>query len=101
AARVVKRRVVPHRTARDMTSPTNALLASLGRSRNMALETRTFDGSWVSTPVHLVVDMVRVIFLTWSMSGKSKRLRHDPTVRFASSTARGRPTVPILAGRAK
>jgi uncharacterized protein len=66
----------------------------------MALETRKRDGSWVSTPVNLIVEGDRVYFRTWAKSGKAKRLRNYPDVRFAASTARGQRTGLVLRGRA-
>jgi PPOX class probable F420-dependent enzyme/deazaflavin-dependent oxidoreductase (nitroreductase family) len=70
------------------------------RRRNMRLETRKRNGTWVPTPVNLADDDGRIVFRTWATSGKAKRLRNDPTVRFAASDARGNPRGPILRGRA-
>ena len=56
-----------------------------------ALETRQRDGSWVSTPVNLVVDGDQVGFRTWSRAGKAKRLRNFPDVRFAGPTGAAVP----------
>jgi PPOX class probable F420-dependent enzyme len=78
----------------------SVVLRALEGRRNMLLETRKRDGSWVGTAVHLVVEGDHVFFRTWSRSGKAKRLRNFSEVRFAPSTARGRRTGPPLAGRA-
>ena len=59
------------------------------------------DGSWVSTPVNLVVDGDQVDFRTWSRAGKAKRLRNFPEVRFAASDWRGRAHGPQLCGTAR
>ena len=67
----------------------------------MALETRKRDGSWVATPVNLVVDGDQVDFRTWSRAGKAKRLRNFPDVRFAASDWRGRAHGPQLCGTAR
>src|SRR4051812_3517606 len=75
-------------------------LATLARQHDMVLETRKRDGSWIGTPVHLVVEDDHVYFRTWHTSGKAKRLRNFPEVRFAPSTARGRPTGEWLGGTA-
>jgi len=77
-----------------------ALLDPLVRQHDMLLETRRRDGSWVPTPVNPVVEADHVFFRTWRESGKAKRLRNDPTVHFAPSTARGRPTGGRLRGTA-
>ena len=81
------------------TTPTlrpqaSAMLAPLRAERCMALDTRKRDGSWVSTPVNLVVDGDRIYFRTWSKAGKAKRLRNFPELRFAASDWRGRPHGP-------
>jgi PPOX class probable F420-dependent enzyme len=75
-------------------------LAVLARHRDMALQTRKRDGTWVTTPVNPLVEVDHVYFRTWNTSGKAKRLRNFPDVRFAPSTARGRPTGEWLRGHA-
>ena len=67
----------------------------------MALETRKRDGSWVSTPVNLVVDGDDIYFRTWSKAGKAKRLRNFPEVRLAGSDWRGHVHGPRLCGTAR
>ena len=76
-------------------------LDSLGRQRTVLLETRKRDGSWVGTPVSLVVSDGRAWFRSYDASGKAKRLRNFPQVRVAPSTMRGRPTGPAVAGTAR
>jgi PPOX class probable F420-dependent enzyme len=66
----------------------------------MLLETRKRDGTWVPTPVNPYVDGDRVVFRTWSTSGKAKRLRHTAAVRIAPCTRRGRRTGEQLLGEA-
>src|SRR3954454_19276058 len=73
-------------------------LATLARHHDMALETRKRDGTWIPTAVHQVVEGDHVFFRTWHTSGKAKRLRNFPEVRFAPSTALGRPTGEWLRG---
>ena len=74
---------------------------TLGRQKYVLLETRKRDGSWVGTPVSIVVDGGRAFFRTWDVSGKAKRLRNFPEVRVAPSTMRGKPTGPSVAGTAR
>ncbi|MFI5892561.1 PPOX class F420-dependent oxidoreductase [Actinoplanes sp. NPDC051513] len=75
-------------------------LETLGRERYLLLETRKRDGSWVGTPVNLVVEDGRAFFKTYDPSGKVKRLRNFPDVRIAPCTYRGRVTGSRVAGRA-
>jgi uncharacterized protein len=75
-------------------------LAELSRHHDMALQTRKRDGSWVTTPVNPLVEGDHVYFRTWHTSGKAKRLRNFPDVKFAPSTARGRPTGSWMRGHA-
>jgi PPOX class probable F420-dependent enzyme len=75
-------------------------LEALARHHDMALQTRKRDGSWVTTPVNPLVENDHVYFRTWNASGKAKRLRNFPDVRFAPSTARGRPIGEWMHGRA-
>jgi PPOX class probable F420-dependent enzyme len=82
-----------------MTTVTD-LLEPLVDRHDMLLETRKRDGSWVATPVNPVVEGDHVFFRTWAQSGKAKRLRNFADVRFAPSTARGRPTGANLVGQA-
>jgi PPOX class probable F420-dependent enzyme len=75
-------------------------LATLADHHDMVLQTRKRDGTWVSTTVNPLVEDDHVFFRTWDTSGKAKRLRNFPEVRFAPSSARGRPTGGWMRGRA-
>ncbi|HEX8347283.1 MAG TPA: PPOX class F420-dependent oxidoreductase [Actinoplanes sp.] len=83
-----------------MTAPTSPL-TPLSDCRTVILETRRRDGSWVPTPVSLVVDGGRGYFRTYDAAGKAKRLRNFPDVRVAPGTARGRATGPSITGTAR
>ena len=76
-------------------------LDTLGRQKTVLLETRKRDGTWVGTPVSLVVIAGRAYFRSYDVSGKAKRLRNYPAVKVAPSTMRGRPTGPSVAGVAR
>jgi PPOX class probable F420-dependent enzyme len=56
------------------------------------LELTTFrrDGSPVATPVWFEVDGADILALTSPTSGKVRRIAHDPRVRFAACSARGK-----------
>jgi PPOX class probable F420-dependent enzyme len=74
---------------------------TLGRQRTVLLETRKRDGTWVGTPVSIVVADGRAFFRTYDASGKAKRLRNFPEVRVAPSTLRGKPTGPSVTATAR
>ena len=76
-------------------------LDTLGRQKTVLLETRKRDGTWVGTPVSIVVDGGRAYFRSYDASGKAKRLRNFPEVRVAPSTLRGKPTGPSVPGTAR
>jgi uncharacterized protein len=76
-------------------------VAALGGAKTVLLQTRKRDGTWVPTPVNVVVDGNRAYFRTYSPSGKYKRLRNFPEVKLAASTLRGKPAGPAVEGRAR
>jgi PPOX class probable F420-dependent enzyme len=76
------------------------LLAPFVRARAVLLRTRKRDGSWVGTPVSIVVEDDHAYFRTFARSGKAKRVRNFPEVEFAPSTFRGRPIGPFVSARA-
>ena len=73
----------------------------LATKRNVVVTTYKRDGTEVATPVHVVVQGDHAYFRTWSTSGKAKRLRREPRVSVAPSTARGRPTGAAIAATAR
>ncbi|UUT34727.1 pyridoxamine 5'-phosphate oxidase family protein [Microbacterium elymi] len=84
-------------------TPTTLDASTLRTQRTILLSTRKRDGSWVSTPVSIVVDDDgRLYFRTYDAAGKYKRLRNFPQVRVApATTLRGvRPDRPWTARRA-
>jgi PPOX class probable F420-dependent enzyme len=73
----------------------------LGSTWATLLRTRRRDGSWVDTPVNLVVCGARAYFATPADSGKVKRLRNFAAVEVVPCTLRGTPTGPAVAARAR
>lgn len=69
--------------------------------RTMQLQTRRRDGSWVATPVSLVVVDGHAYFRSYDAAGKYKRLRNFSEVRVARSTFGGRPLEPVQNGHAR
>jgi PPOX class probable F420-dependent enzyme len=55
----------------------------------------------VSTPVSLAVDGDHAYLRSFEKAGKTRRLRHNPRVDVAPSTARGQPTGPAIQATAK
>ena len=75
-------------------------IEELGREKYLLLETRKRDGSWVGTPVNVVVEGGRGFFKSYDASGKAKRLRNFPEVRVTPCNYRGRVKGEAVAGRA-
>ena len=65
------------------------------------LTTYRRDGTPVSTPVSIVVEGDHAYFRTWDTTWKLKRIRNNPEVEVAPSTALGKPTGPALRARAR
>lgn len=73
------------------SSTIRGYFAPLAASKYMLLTTFRRDGRAVRTPVHYVAEDGAVLFRTWDVSGKAKRLRHTASVQVAPCTQRGRP----------
>lgn len=73
----------------------------LGSTWATLLRTRRRDGTWVETPVNLVVSGDRAYFATPANSGKVKRLRNSDAVEVAPCTLRGTPTGRAVSARAR
>ncbi|MBA3425097.1 MAG: PPOX class F420-dependent oxidoreductase [Rubrobacter sp.] len=65
------------------------------------LTTYRRDGTPVGTPVSIVVEGDHAYFRTWATSGKMKRIRNNPEVEVAPSTALGKQTGPAIWGRVR
>lgn len=83
-----------------MSKQIDLAAADWARFKTIRLETRKRDGSWVATPVSLVVRDGRMYFRTYRQSGKAKRLRNFSTVRVTPSTFLGKPKAAAVPGRA-
>jgi PPOX class probable F420-dependent enzyme len=59
------------------------------------------DGRAVGTPVSLAVDGDHGYVRSFEQAAKTRRIRHDPRVDIAPSTARGRPTGPAIGATAR
>ena len=65
------------------------------------LTTYKRDGTPVGTAVNIAVEGDRAYFRTWDTAWKLRRIRNNPEVQFAPSTARGKPTAPAIEARAR
>jgi PPOX class probable F420-dependent enzyme len=77
-----------------------ALSDSLDNSRYAVLTTYRRNGQPVATPVWFALDGDRAVFFTGPRTGKAKRIRNNPHVEMAPSTARGKaigPSVSVTA----
>lgn len=71
------------------------------RQPTVLLHTRKRDGTWVPTPVNIAVEGEHAYIRTYGKSGKAKRLRNFPEVRFCPSTSRGQPTGTTVTAHAR
>jgi uncharacterized protein len=68
----------------------SADLVPLKSAKTILLTTYKRDGTAVDTPVSIAFDGDRAFFRSYDKAWKTKRLRHDPRVRAARSTFRGK-----------
>ncbi|MGH9212311.1 MAG: PPOX class F420-dependent oxidoreductase [Acidimicrobiales bacterium] len=80
---------------------TNAALAPLVDQKTVLVTTFRCDGTAVATPVSIAVDGDRAFVRSFEKAGKTKRLRGDPRLEVAASTARGRPLGSAITARAR
>ena len=78
----------------------SAALAPIRDAKTILLTTYKRDGTAVATPVSVAFDGERAFFRSFDKAWKTKRLRHNPAVRAAPATLRGKPTGPAIRARA-
>src|SRR5918998_4237632 len=76
------------------------VLEPLVKQWAVLLTTYKRDGTPVGTAVNIVVEGDHAYFRTWDSAWKLRRIRNNPEVEFAPSTALGRPTAPAIVARA-
>ena len=79
----------------------NGSFEALESARYVSLATYRRDGSPVATPLWFAVRDGRGYFMTTAGTGKVRRLRHDPRVTIAPSSARGRIKGALFDGHAR
>jgi PPOX class probable F420-dependent enzyme len=85
----------------EVSTATTPALARLVRQKTVLVTTYRRDGRAVGTPVSLAVDGDHAYVRSFEKAGKTRRLRHNPRVEVAPSTARGRPTGPAIGAMAR
>ncbi len=76
-------------------------LRRLADQRTVLLTTYRRDGRGVGTPVNIAVENGRGYIRTFGSSWKLKRIRNNPEVELAPSTALGKPIGPAFRARAR
>ncbi len=84
-----------------MNAHDTASAVDWAQHKTIRLETRKRDGTWVATPVSLVVQDGHLFFRTYKQSGKAKRLRNFSAVRAAPCSFLGTPKSDAVAGWAR
>jgi PPOX class probable F420-dependent enzyme len=77
------------------------MLARFLRQKTVLVTTYRQDGRPVGTPVSLAVDGDHAYLRSFEQAGKTRRIRHNPRVEVAPSTARDRPTGPAIQATAR
>ncbi len=80
---------------------TDSVLEPFVRQWAVLLTTYRRDGTPVGTPVNIAVDEDHAFVRTWDTAWKLKRVRNNPEVEVAPSTARGKPTGPATHAHAR
>ena len=73
-------------------------LARFSRQKTVVLTTYRRDGTPVATPVSIAVDGERAYLRSFERAWKTRRIRNNPAVTVAPSTARGSATGPAVDG---
>jgi len=85
----------------EVNTATTPALAPFVRQKTALLTTYRRDGTPVGTPVSIAVDGDRAFIRSYEKAWKTRRMRNNPMVDVAASTARGKPTGPAIRARAR
>src|SRR5215217_8710300 len=85
----------------EVAPAASPVLVRFLRQKTVLVTTYRRDGRPVSTPVSLAVDGDHAYLRSFEKAGKTRRIRHNPRVEVAPSTARGRPTGPAIQATAR
>jgi PPOX class probable F420-dependent enzyme len=84
-----------------MTTSDTSLAAALGSGQFARLTTFRKSGAPVATAIWFAEHDGKVVFLTGPKTGKAKRMRRNPLVGLAASSARGQIKGPEVRGTAR
>lgn len=84
-----------------MTTSDTSLTAALGTGQFARLTTFRKSGEPVATTIWFAEHDGKAVFLTGPKTGKARRIRRNPLVAFAASTARGQAKGPEVRGTAR
>jgi PPOX class probable F420-dependent enzyme len=84
-----------------MTTSDTSLAAALGTGKFARLTTFRKSGAPVATAIWFAEHDGKAVFLTGPTTGKAKRIRRNPLVALAASTARGQVRGPEVRGMAR
>ena len=84
-----------------MTISDTSLAAALGTGQFARLTTFRKSGAPVATAIWFAEHDGKAVFLTGPKTGKAKRIRRNPLVALAASTARGQVKGPEVRGTAR
>jgi PPOX class probable F420-dependent enzyme len=84
-----------------VSTATSPAWAPFVRQKTILFTTYRRDGSPGASPVSIAVDGDRAYVRSFEKAAKTRRLRRDPRVEIAPSTARGRPTGPVVPAHAR
>jgi PPOX class probable F420-dependent enzyme len=85
----------------EVTTATIPLLTRFVRQKTVPVTTYRQDGRPVGASGSLAVDGDQTYLRSFEKAGKTRRIRHNPRVEVAPSTARGRPTGPGIQATAR
>jgi PPOX class probable F420-dependent enzyme len=85
----------------EVTPAASPALARFTRQKTVLLTSYRRDGRPVGTPVGIAVDGDRAVFRSFEKAGKTRRIRANPRITAAPSTARGTPTGPAVQATAR
>jgi PPOX class probable F420-dependent enzyme len=85
----------------DVGGAATAALAPFSRQKTVLLTTYRRDGTPAGSPVSIAIDGERAYVRSFERAWKTRRIRRNPAVTVAPSTARGTPTGPAITATAR